>query len=374
SAILLIDYTGTEPTFCSHGGGCQAIKGSDYSTLLGQPIPVYGLGGFLGLYALAIWAESKGHLRSLAVLTGLGALAAVGFIALQIFVIGAICRWCMVVDSAAILAAVVALVVARRGPIVEPTALRLGWSLVPAAVWLLTVLWARHPPSDVEPQPLPEALRPLTVPGRLTIVEITDFECPYCRKLSEKMREVEARYPGKVEVVLVMNPLRIHKGAEPAARGYLCTPAERRHGMAELLFKVREDGLDDEGITTLAGAIGLDAAAFTACLHSEATDQELAYHASLVAATGQDGVPVSYVGRELVLGNRPEEVEDAVQRGLRELGLVDASAAPAEATVPAGWPLWLLFLVEGGLFAGLAALTAVYARRARASYAEGTAP
>ena len=51
----------------------------------------------------------------------------------------------------------------------------------------------------------------------VTIVEYTDFECPYCRKSVAVMHELLARYPGQVRLVVKQTPLEMHPNAMPAA-------------------------------------------------------------------------------------------------------------------------------------------------------------
>ena len=352
SAALLLDYSEVaEVGFCGHGSGCAAVKESAYSSILGIPVAAYGLGAYLGLFALCIWAETRRHLVALAVLASLGAIAAMVFIALQLFTIGAVCKWCMCVDVSGIVAAGVAWGLVKAGPLPESTPRRFAWSLLPAALYLVTLFWARHAVSS----PLPEPLRALTVPGRVTLIEFTDFQCPFCRDLAEKMREIEAREPDRVAMVLVMNPLAIHPGAEPAARAYLCTPAEKQRDMAELLYKVQEDGLNRDATFVTAQILGLDPATFAACLDSPDTTAKLEAQQALHELTGVTGVPLTYVGRELILGNKPARVEEALARELS-----------GGAT---GLPLWAMFLVDGGLFGLLALFTGWRPRQRQKRYA-----
>lgn len=51
----------------------------------------------------------------------------------------------------------------------------------------------------------------------VTIVEYTDFECPYCRKSVAVMHQLLDRYPGQVRLVVKQTPLEMHPNAMPAA-------------------------------------------------------------------------------------------------------------------------------------------------------------
>ena len=51
----------------------------------------------------------------------------------------------------------------------------------------------------------------------VTIVEYTDFECPYCRQSVAVMHQLLERYPGKLRLVIKQTPLEMHPNAMPAA-------------------------------------------------------------------------------------------------------------------------------------------------------------
>ena len=101
-------------------GGCETVQLSRWSSFLGMDVALIGLVGYAGLFALALvslqprLAHDHRPVRLLAVLSGIGALFAVYLTWLELFVIHAICRWC--VASAVIITAifVLSLLDARR--------------------------------------------------------------------------------------------------------------------------------------------------------------------------------------------------------------------------------------------------------------------
>ncbi len=82
---------------CTGGGGCERVQESGYATIAGIPVAVLGLVAWVAALALAVW-DSAAARTALATL----ALAALAFVAylvvLQLFVIDAVCVWCMVND------------------------------------------------------------------------------------------------------------------------------------------------------------------------------------------------------------------------------------------------------------------------------------
>lgn len=91
-------------------GDCETVQLSRYARFLGVEVSLIGVIGYVGLLALALWALRPGlaSLRwpatLLSVLSGIGVVFAVYLTGLELFVIHAICRWC--VGSALIITAI----------------------------------------------------------------------------------------------------------------------------------------------------------------------------------------------------------------------------------------------------------------------------
>lgn len=101
-------------------GGCETVQLSRWSSFLGVDVALIGMLGYAGLFALSLvalqprFARDPRPVRLLAFLSGIGVLFAVYLTWLELFVIHAICRWC--VGSAVIITAifVLSLLDARR--------------------------------------------------------------------------------------------------------------------------------------------------------------------------------------------------------------------------------------------------------------------
>jgi len=83
-------------------GSCEFVQASRYAWLFGQPVALYGVGGYAALLAVALVGLQPRLLHSPAPTRWLAALALVGFAFtlyltyLELFVIHALCRWCVV--------------------------------------------------------------------------------------------------------------------------------------------------------------------------------------------------------------------------------------------------------------------------------------
>jgi uncharacterized membrane protein len=82
---------------CVAGGGCETVQESEYSEIAGVPVAVLGLGSYVAILALIAW-DSVGARLAAASLALVGLLFSAYLLALQLFVIEAVCIWCMVND------------------------------------------------------------------------------------------------------------------------------------------------------------------------------------------------------------------------------------------------------------------------------------
>jgi len=83
-------------------GGCEAVQLSPHAVFLGLPVAFYGVAGYAVLFGLSLAGLQDRWRRSPWISPALLALAAIGFLFsayltyLELFVIHAICRWCVV--------------------------------------------------------------------------------------------------------------------------------------------------------------------------------------------------------------------------------------------------------------------------------------
>ena len=91
-------------------GGCETVQTSSYAVFLGVPVAFYGVAGYVALLVVSLvglqpqWLSRRGPVVLLAAMSGLGLAFTVYLTYLELFVIHAICRWC--VGSAVIIAAI----------------------------------------------------------------------------------------------------------------------------------------------------------------------------------------------------------------------------------------------------------------------------
>jgi uncharacterized membrane protein len=96
---------------CPVGGGCETVQESEYSELLGIPVALIGLIAYSVLFALIAWDAPVARLAAAAVaLTGM--VFSGYLLVVQVFVIDALCIWCLLNDV--VIAPAMAVVTALR--------------------------------------------------------------------------------------------------------------------------------------------------------------------------------------------------------------------------------------------------------------------
>jgi uncharacterized membrane protein len=323
-SVLVVEYQNAgDPAFCGVASGCLAVRRSAWSHIGPIPLPVIGLTAHAVLLALSLGVSDKVHTYYLAALATAGGCVGLALIGLQAFQIGAFCKWCVLVDSSALVSAAAATWLHHQtagdlaseawlGALSRRRGLVLTWALGGVLAGLLPIVWGEFPVVA----PLPEGVAALAVPGQVTVVSFTDFECPYCRKLHPVLHQIVAESGGRLTLVRKMAPLGGHAGARPAALAYLCAPEARREALAEALYEAPEHLLTREGIAVMAGRVGVDRAALSRCVDAPETRAALDAERLLFGTTGALGLPFTVIGSRVVAGANPDAVRKAARRAL----------------------------------------------------------
>lgn len=150
----------------------------------------------------------------------------------------------------------------------------------------------------------------------VTIVEFSDFQCPFCRRhFRAAMPKLIDDYvePGTVRYVVRDFPLEvIHPAAFGAAVAARCAGEQGSYwAMHDRLFEMQET-LPDRNWVGHAEGLGLDTARFRSCLDNEAVAAAVRRDQSEAANAGATGTPTFFVGR-----SRPGESTIRASRVIR---------------------------------------------------------
>jgi protein-disulfide isomerase len=140
----------------------------------------------------------------------------------------------------------------------------------------------------------------------VTIVEFSDFQCPYCRRAGPIVEEVLTRYPDDVRVVYRHLPLEsIHPRARPAARASICAEQQGLFWEFHDAVFAGPNALADGDLRQLAEEIGADLDAYDACLASSAHDERVDADLAAARELGITGTPAFLVNGVLLRGAQP---------------------------------------------------------------------
>jgi len=138
----------------------------------------------------------------------------------------------------------------------------------------------------------------------VTIVEFSDFQCPFCAKALPVLDSVRAKYPRDVKIVYRHLPLEtLHPHAWTAALASECAGDQGRFQQYhDILFRVQDSiGRIDWGV--LANRAGVsDTEAFALCLKKERHTNAIERDVLVARGLGLRGTPVFVIGEELVEG------------------------------------------------------------------------
>ena len=157
--------------------------------------------------------------------------------------------------------------------------------------------------------------------AKVTVVEFSDFECPFCRRFMPTLERLKTDYADSVRVVFRQFPLdNIHASARGAAEASLCAHDQGKFWELHDAMFTEQDRLAPADLRGQAEELGLDLVAYDACMesgrHKEAVQSDLTAGLRL----GVNGTPALFVnGRPVPGGAIPFEdlavvIEDEFQR------------------------------------------------------------
>jgi protein-disulfide isomerase/uncharacterized membrane protein len=284
---------------------CDIVARSPYAVLFGVPVAAWGIFGYAMAAVVSLW----GALRRRSLLAaGCGLYLAIFFVAssavlgaVSAFLVSAVCILCLGTYAANLLFLICILIAGRglglRAALVEPLRMlrqRTGRVLVTFAIIgaCAAALMVAHPKASNEasrPNPTAPTLPHGIEPGgghfigaekpTVTLIEFSDYECPYCRQAHVQLRTLLERYPTQLRLVHRHYPLDqscnssikapMHQNACFAATIAECADRQDRFWQANDYLFAEARMLHARSNSEIAHDIGLNAAALETCLRGE---------------------------------------------------------------------------------------------------------
>ena len=175
---------------------------------------------------------------------------------------------------------------------------------------------------NLEENPFKETLSKVTLAGspsrgpegaKVTMVEFTDFECPFCGRAYGTVEDLLHKYSGRIRLVYKSFPLPMHPWAMTAAIGADCAYAQSNKAFWYFynhLFQeqgsITPAGINDK-LDGYAKAEGLNMTKFKACVDKQQTKGRVQADIQEGSSIGVTGTPTFVINGRVITGAQPEE-------------------------------------------------------------------
>jgi protein-disulfide isomerase len=149
----------------------------------------------------------------------------------------------------------------------------------------------------------------------VTLVEFTDYQCPYCRKFhTETFPELKKAYmdSGKVRFYVMDLPLDVHKNARIAAQASRCALEQGKFWEMRDWMQANGESLELDKLASISSEFGMDDAAFRQCVESGRFKDAVEQSVSEAAAKGIRATPSFVVGKSTAAGVDGDVIVGAV--------------------------------------------------------------
>jgi protein-disulfide isomerase len=147
----------------------------------------------------------------------------------------------------------------------------------------------------------------------VTVVEYSDFQCPFCERVMPTLKELRTKYGDKVRLVWKDFPLtQIHPQAFVAAQAGNCAREQGKFWQYHDRLFANQQALQPELLKKYAADAGLDAAKFNECLDSSKYEARVQEALGAGTRLGITSTPTLYVNGRMVNGAQPIEVFQAL--------------------------------------------------------------
>lgn len=201
---------------------------------------------------------------------------------------------------------------------------------------------------DVDPDK--DAIRGNKDGALVTLVEFSEFQCPFCAKVKPTLDQIMTEYGDKVRLVFKHNPLPFHNNAMPASNAALC--AQEQGKFWEMYNKLFENqrALDAADLEKYATEVGVDVPKWKACFDSKKYQAKIDADQDLAGKVTARGTPNIFINGRKVTGAKPiEEFKSVIDEELTK-----AQALVAKGTPP-GQKLYEELVKDGQVFEPLEA-------------------
>ncbi len=156
----------------------------------------------------------------------------------------------------------------------------------------------------------------------VTIVEFADFQCPFCSRVQPALKDVLARYQGKVKLAYRDFPLsQIHQHAEMAAEASHCALTQGKYWEMNDAMFADQSKLEEAALVKTAASLGLDQNSFASCLKSGKYKAVVQQDFDAGTQAGVNATPTFFINGEFLSGAQSDaDFTKIIDRQLSALG------------------------------------------------------
>jgi len=151
----------------------------------------------------------------------------------------------------------------------------------------------------------------------VTIIEFSDFQCPYCARLQPTLKDVLNAYPKDVRLVFKQYPLPFHPQARNAAKASMAAGEQGKFWeMHDMIFE-NFNQLNEEKFSEFAQKISLDVKKFQADYNSNKYDQLIQQDINTGRSANVTGTPTLFINGKRMVQRSFNDFKDAIDNILK---------------------------------------------------------
>jgi protein-disulfide isomerase len=159
----------------------------------------------------------------------------------------------------------------------------------------------------------------------VTIVKVSEFQCPFCSRVLPTLTQIQEKYGNDVRFVFKHNPLSFHPRAMPAAMSAECAREQGKFWQVYEKQFENQRALEDADLEKYAKEAGLDMGRWKQCYSSQKYKSRVEQEQQQMVALGARGTPAFFINGRFLSGAQPlpafEAVIDAELKKAKESGI-----------------------------------------------------
>lgn len=146
----------------------------------------------------------------------------------------------------------------------------------------------------------------------VTIVEVSDFQCPFCSRVTPTLKQIADTYGNDVRVVFKHNALSFHNRAVPAAMGAECAREQGKFWQMHDELFANQRALEDADIEGYAKKVGVDMGRWKSCYTGNKYKARIDGDQQMAVSMGARGTPAFFINGRFLSGAQPFESFKAI--------------------------------------------------------------